>query len=172
MNKISVFLVVAVIASIFYVLQLNVQEYTVVVSDNTEKKALEIKKGKTLCSDCSMMIRGLTYASQIVAPDGKTWFFDDLGCMARWLDKQVFKEDAVIWVYVKDTQRYIAAEDAHYTRDEITPIGYGFGAYERKIGGGVSFDTLKLYTIRGETYLNHYVKKLLSKNNKNNWIEQ
>lgn len=173
MKKIIVLLIAITIGVIFILSRSNIKEFTVVVSGNLEKKPLEVKLGKTLCSDCGMMVRSLKYSSQVIGPDGTTWFFDDLGCMARWLSRQTkeFRKRAVIWVYTKDSKRYILASKANYTRDETTPIGYGFGAYERKFDGSISFDELLKYSMRGETYLNPFVKKLLSIDFRNNWLE-
>jgi hypothetical protein len=108
-----------------------------------------------------MVIDDVAYASQVVAPDGKTWFFHDHGGIVHWLEDKSFKEEAVIWVMSRDAQEWIDAKEAFYSRNEITPMGYGFGAYKEKREGFVDFDEMRLKTLRGETMNNPKLKKQL-----------
>ncbi len=90
-----ILIIVAIIVTLFISLS-NVQKMVVVYEGNLDKKPIEIVLKHFQDSDCGMVITDLTYASQVVAPDGKTWFFHDHGGMARWLELRKFKDEAVI----------------------------------------------------------------------------
>jgi len=155
-----VLLFVVIIVTLFLSLA-KVQHMVVIKEGNTKKLPLEIVLGKYQDSDCGMVIEDLTYASQVVAPDGKTWFFHDHGDFVHWLKDKSFKDKAVIWVRTVDTQRYIKAQNAFYSRTDITPMGYGFGAYEKNQKDFISFDDMRLKMLRGETMNNPKIKKQL-----------
>jgi hypothetical protein len=155
-----VILFVVIIITVFLSLA-KVQHMVVIKEGNTQKVPLEIVLGKYQDSDCGMVIEDLTYASQVIAPDGKTWFFHDHGDFVHWLKDKSFKDKAVIWVRTVDTKKYIRAEDAFYSLTDVTPMGYGFGAYEKNQKGFVSYDEMRLKMLRGETLNNPKIKKNL-----------
>lgn len=80
--------------------------------------------------------------------------------------RQKNKDDVVLWVYSQDTSRYILAKNAWYSRVDITPMGYGFGAYEfhtYSVNDNY-FEDVLLYAARGETLINPLIFILLSEN--------
>jgi len=136
----------------------------VIKEGNLKKIPLKIILHKYQDSDCGMVIDDLTYSSEVIAPDGKTWFFHDHGGFVHWLEDKPFKNSAVIWVMSKDTHKYIDGRKAFYSLNDITPMGYGFGAYEKREEGFVDFATMRLKMLRGETMNNSKIrKKLLGK---------
>ncbi len=137
------------------------QNMTVVYTGNSAKKPIPIILGKFQDSDCGMVIDDITYASQVIAPDGKTWFFHDHGGMVHWLENKEFKDTALIWVRTKDTKKYIDGRYAWYSRTDDTPMFYGFGAYENKKDGLISFQAMFTHMVRGEHLANPYIKKQL-----------
>jgi hypothetical protein len=78
----------------------------------------------------------------------------DHGGMVKWLEDRSFKNEAIIWVYARDSKKWIDAHKAFYTRDEETPMHYGFGAYAKPSDDKISFKEMQQYTLRGETMLN------------------
>ncbi|RXJ87148.1 nitrous oxide reductase accessory protein NosL [Arcobacter sp. CECT 8985] len=143
-------------------------------------------KNRYICSDCGMMIKRYLNSAQVITPNHDVYFFDDIGCMLNWLNRQDFKNKAKIYVFSTDTRAYIDAKLAWYIRDANTPLGYGFGAYETSIGAITSaitrsrideqvgvfnvkreskqiyeFDEIKKFALRGETLLNPMIKKEL-----------
>ena len=164
MKKLTPILTVLFIVIIIVVLFVSMstsQNMTVVYTGNVEKKPVKIVLGKFQDSDCGMVIDDITYSSQVIAADGKTWFFHDHGGMVNWLKDKSFKDTAVIWVYAKDTKRYIDARTAWYSRTDTTPMFYGFGAYENKKEGLIDFQTMFLHMVRGEHLANPKIKKQL-----------
>ncbi|RLA81985.1 MAG: hypothetical protein DRG78_08285 [Epsilonproteobacteria bacterium] len=166
MNKILPYLTIVIIVLIIVVLfgsMSTSQNMTVVYVGNTDKKPIKIVINKFQDSDCGMVIDNITYASQIVSPSGKTYFFHDHGGMVHWLENKTFKDEAVIWTMTKDTKKYIDGRKAWYSRTDDTPMFYGFGAYEHKKSKEnlIDFKTMFLYMVRGEHLGNAKIKKML-----------
>ena len=153
-----VLIIVAAIVSVFLSLASS-KQMVVIKEGNLKKLPLKMELKKYQDSFCGMVIDELNYASQVVAPDGKTWFFHDHGDFVMWLEDKAFKNDVVIWVMSRDTHRWIDGQKAFYSLDESTPMGYGFGAYEKHGDNMVDFETMRLRTLRGETLNNPAIKK-------------
>ena len=156
----TIFFIAAVIVTLFLSMSTK-QNMTVVYTGNIDKKPIPIVLGKFQDSDCGMIIDNITYVSQVISPTGKTWFFHDHGGMVHWLENKEFKDDAVIWVMTKDTKKWIDGRTAWYSRTDITPMFYGFGAYEKKQDDFINFETMFLHMVRGEHLANPYIKKQL-----------
>ncbi len=169
MKKIAPFLIVllilAVVVSLFLFLASS-QQMIVTQEGNFKKLPLKMVVNKYQDTDCGMVIDDLEDTAQVISSSGKTWFFHDHGGFVHWLKDKDFKEDVTIWVMSRDTNRWINAYTAFYSLTDITPMGYGFGAYEKKLDGHVDYETMKLRMLRGETMNNPYIKQqlLLKKN--------
>lgn len=157
----TIIIIIAIIVTIFLSMS-NSKQMVVLKEGNKTQEPLEIILGKFQDSDCGMIITDMTYASQVVAPDGKTWFFHDHGGMANWLKDKEFKNSAKIWVMSKDSKKYIDGRTAWYSRTDNTPMRYGFGAYEQKQDGFITFDDMSLKVLRNETMANPVYRKELS----------
>jgi nitrous oxide reductase accessory protein NosL len=158
-----IFVFVVIIVGVFLSLG-KVQNMVVIKEGNLKKLPLNIEIGKYQDGYCGMIINDLDYVSEIISPDGKTWFFHDHGDFVEWLKDKPFKDSAVIWVMSRDTKKWIDAREAYYSIDEITPMGYGFGAYEHNKSGFIDFDEMVLRTLRGENMTNPKIrKKILGK---------
>lgn len=171
MKKILPFITLIIIISVIIIIFLsmsNKKQMVVLKEENNTFVPLEIILGKYQDSDCGMIIDKMDFVSQVVAPDGKTWFFHDHGGMAHWLEAKPFKDSAKIWVMSIDTKKYIDGKTAWYSRTDITPMGYGFGAYENKKDGFISFEEMSLKVLRNESLRNPYIKKELLGNNGSN----
>jgi len=164
MKKILPFITLIIIITIIIIIFLSMsqkKQMVVLKEGNTTLTPLEIILGKYQDSDCGMVIDKMDYVSQVIAPDGKTWFFHDHGGMANWIKNKEFKDSAKIWVMSKDTKQYIDARTAWYSRTDNTPMRYGFGAYEVKQDGFITFDEMSLKVLRNETLRNPYIQKEL-----------
>ncbi|MBD3824031.1 MAG: hypothetical protein IE916_05930 [Epsilonproteobacteria bacterium] len=160
-RMIPLFVVVGiVIAIVLLFFSLATTKRMVVIKEgNLQKIPLEITLHLYQDSDCGMVIESLDYASQVVAPDGKTWFFHDHGGFVNWLKDKSFEQEATIWVMSRDTHRWIDARRATYSQNEITPMGYGFGAYEKPKENSIDFETMRLRVLHGETLNNPLIRK-------------
>lgn len=164
MKKITPFLIVLLILALITTLFLSLassQKMIVIEEGNLKKLPVDMIVNKYQDSDCGMVIEDLEYASQVIAESGKTWFFHDHGGFVNWLKDKDFEDDVTIWVMSRDTKKWIDAKTAFYSLTDITPMGYGFGAYENKLNGHVDYKTMRLRMLRGETMNNPYIKQQL-----------
>jgi len=161
-----ILVILVLIVTLFFALAKK-ENMVTIFEGNVAKKPLHLALHHYQDAYCGMVIDELDYASQIVSPDGKTWFFHDHGDLVKWLEERTFKDKAVIWVHALDTNGWINGRKAFYTRDEETPMHYGFGAYAKPSKDRISFETMQKYTLRGETMLNPRIRKqLLAKKEK------
>ncbi|HFU75396.1 MAG TPA: hypothetical protein ENK66_04040 [Arcobacter sp.] len=161
MNKFLFLVVFIVIVVVTFSFLSNTQNMVVIKEGNHEAKPLNVVLGKYQDSDCGMIIDDLTYVSQVVSPKGRTWFFHDHGGMVHWIKDKPFKDSATIWVMSKDTNKYIDGKKAFYSRTDNTPMGYGFGAYEKNQEGFIDYNTMFLHMVRGEDLNNPKIRALL-----------
>ncbi len=164
MRKITPFLIVLVLVGIIVSIFLSVASsgnMVVVHEGNLKRLPIVMKLGKYQDSDCGMVIDDLDYASQVVAKNGKTWFFHDHGGFVNWLEDKEFRDEVVIWVMSRDTEEWIDATKAFYSLTDNTPMGYGFGAHKNSVEGFIDFDTMRLRMLRGETMNNPFIKQKL-----------
>ncbi len=152
--------IIALIVTLFLTLAQR-ENMVTVFEGNIEKQPIPLTLNHYQDSACGMVIDELDYASQVIAPDGTTWFFHDHGGMVKWLEDRSFKNEAIIWVYARDSKKWIDAHKAFYTRDEETPMHYGFGAYAKPSDDKISFKEMQQYTLRGETMLNPKIRQQL-----------
>jgi hypothetical protein len=161
LNKFLFLVVFIVIVVVTFSFLSNTQNMVVIKEGNHEAKPLNVVLGKYQDSDCGMIIDDLTYVSQVVSPKGRTWFFHDHGGMVHWIKDKPFKDSATIWVMSKDTNKYIDGKKAFYSRTDNTPMGYGFGAYEKNQEGFIDYNTMFLHMVRGEDLNNPKIRALL-----------
>jgi len=152
--------IIGLIVTLFLTLA-EKQNMVTVFEGNVAQKPIPMTLNHYQDAECGMLIDELNYASQVVAPNGKTWFFHDHGGMVKWLEERTFKNEAVIWVHGLDTETWIDGRKASYTRDEETPMFYGFGAYAKGSEDRISFQQMQEYTLRGETMVNPSIRKQL-----------
>ncbi len=103
---------------------------------NTAMKPVPIRWGEDTCVRCDMSIVDAYHAVEIINPlTKKVYKFDDIGCAVLWLFKEhKFKwaKKAVIWVTSAKDGSWINAKKACWVSGQITPMGFGFGAYKTK----------------------------------------
>lgn len=132
---------------------------TVVVEGNHAKQPLEVVIGKMQDAHCGMILDRLKNAGQVISPSGTTWFFHDFGGIALWLEGKAFADEAIIWAYTNDTQRWIDGRNAWFSVDDDTPMHYGFGANETQREGLIDFQEMRLRMLRGENLTNPKIRK-------------
>ncbi len=134
----------------------------------TKTKIVHTAEGKPVaivpktyhCAECNMFVNDPDYAAELITPEGRVYFFDDIGCLVKWITKHPVP-NADLFVYTLDTHRWAKAEKVWYSRTDNTPMHYGFGAYEKKKEGMVSFGEMKTLMHQGKTLRNPAVKKRL-----------
>ncbi len=151
---------VAIIAGIFISMAKKDAPVTI-VPGNTAAKPLPIKLNHTNDTQCAMLIKSEENAAEVVAPDGRTWFFDDPGCMVLWLKDKPFKDKATLWVHTIDTKEWLDARKAVYGVTDHSEMHYGFGARAKPTKETIGFDEMTLRMYRGENLTDPKIRKKL-----------
>jgi len=163
MKKVLPLLVVIVFMSIvamIFVSMAKENQPITIIKGNMERKALPIKLNFTNDTQCKMLIKSEENTAQVVAPDGRTWFFDDPGCMVLWLEGKSFNNNATLWVHTLDSKKWVDARTASYGVAEHTAMHYGFGAREN-IEKSIDYKEMRLRMLRGENMTNPKIRKKL-----------
>ena len=90
---------------------------------------------RDMCERCKMAISERKFAVQIIDPkSGKNYKFDDIGCAVLWMDEEKipWKKSAIIWITDAKTGKWIDARKAKFVEGSITPMAYGFSAYDEQ----------------------------------------
>ncbi|RUM66286.1 MAG: hypothetical protein DSZ06_03600 [Sulfurospirillum sp.] len=154
---IPIFIFIAIVALIFVSLSKKEQMVSV-YKGNLEQKPLDLNLHHLQDPQCKMIIDDISHSAQVASKSGKTWVFDDVGCMILWLkDKKL--DHAKMWVWAKDKNSWIDATKAWYSINEATPMRHGFGAYGMKKDGYINFNQMKNRVLRGEDLTNPIIRK-------------
>jgi hypothetical protein len=121
----------------------NSVEKTVVLKGNLAGLPITMVKDRFQCSACGMPVNEFSYSAQVIATDGRTWFFDDIGCMVKWVTASDFEKAPAVWVPDLTTGKWIDGRTAWYSRSNSTPMNYGFGAQSEPDSNYIDFDTLQ-----------------------------
>jgi len=139
-------------------------------SGNEEQLPVDFVWDRVACEECKMALSDPHYSAQVINPDGKAYFFDDIGCAILWLRRQPWKDKARTWVNDVKTAEWIDAEKARWIYgDPKTPMGYGFAATlsptEPDDKQALDFETVKKWMFIGKTLVNENLVKHLGGNN-------
>jgi copper chaperone NosL len=77
--------------------------------------------GEEACAQCRMLISERQYAAQAVSPGGSAVFFDDIGCLLRWMRAAPPAKGRVAFVVDFASGRWIDAPSATYLRSTRVP---------------------------------------------------
>ena len=155
--------IMAIIMIIFFALAKQEQMITV-YKDNLTQEPLILKLHHLQDPQCAMVVEKNEFAAQLAAKSGKTWVFDDIGCLILWYHDKVFSDAPKLWVYTLDSLKWIDARKAHYSTNENSPMLHGFGAYEFPGATLIDYEEMRLRVLRGEDMSNPLIrKKLLEK---------
>lgn len=153
-----------IVLSVFLLLLTGCEKREVGGLTSKDGKPVPIKLGVTMDPECGMEVEKMVHSSEVILKNGKTFVFDDPGCMIKWLHKNNYDPKKIkLWVYSDDTHRWIDAKKAKYTLTDSTPMHYGFGAYEKNDTNKtlIDFNEMRLRMLRGENLTNPKIRKKL-----------
>ncbi len=90
---------------------------------------------RDMCERCKMVVSDRKHTVQMIhTATGKSYMFDDIGCLALWVEEEkiAWFSKAKIWITDVDTAQWIDAREALYDAGHITPMAYGFSAHKNK----------------------------------------
>jgi copper chaperone NosL len=84
------------------------------------------------CHQCRMAISQREFAGEVVTVSGTIHYFDDIGCMSRWITDNHPPDSAGLFVTDYDSGAWLDARGAHYVQSNSlpTPMKYGLAAFE------------------------------------------
>lgn len=86
----------------------------------------ELDPANDTCAGCRMAVSDPQFASQLAAPGEEPKFFDDIGCLATWVNgKAPLPKGSMAYVADHRTKEWGAASKAEYVKCEsvATPMG-------------------------------------------------
>lgn len=91
----------------------------------------DIKYGRDVCVECSMVISEARFAAAYRLDDGTEKLFDDIGGMLKHGNETGDVAHATAWVHDFQTEEWVQADVAFYvpTRSVATPMGHGVVAF-------------------------------------------
>lgn len=108
---------------------------------------VDVRYGRDTCELCGMIISDPRYAVQIRGGAGhKAHKFDDIGDALLFLDRQAWKDDASVEIWVMDVEKgktWLDARKAFYVGGLQSPMAHGYGAYPDKRPGTVDFEVMR-----------------------------
>ena len=81
--------------------------------------------GKQQCAHCAMLVSQKPPAAQVLTTEGKRRFFDDVGCMVAWEERESPGVSAR-WVREPSGLGWVDPASAHFSAGHPTPMGFGF----------------------------------------------
>ncbi|CAG7629505.1 hypothetical protein PAESOLCIP111_03110 [Paenibacillus solanacearum] len=100
----------------------------------TKYMAVPIQEATDKCAICNMQVKDDAFAVQLTTKEGKTYKFDDLGCMNEWVAKNGPEQIGAKFVRDYNTKEWISYEAAAYVFDASfkTPMAYGIYSFKDK----------------------------------------
>jgi len=94
--------------------------------------------GKQPCAHCAMLLSERALAAQALFEDGCCKFFDDVGCLVAWQDREHPRLKAQ-WVRGPNAEGWVDPTTAKFSSGHPTPMDFGFLASNE----GVTFDEVR-----------------------------
>jgi len=91
----------------------------------------DIAFGEETCSHCHMTVADARFSAEVITRTGRTYIFDDVGCLANWLrDEPAPIASAWVWSMAPGEGWIPAAEAVYVQSDSLhTPMGSGLAAF-------------------------------------------
>ena len=106
-----------------------------------------ITYGRDGCDLCGMIISDPRFATEIRGgPGHKAYKFDDMGDALHCLERETWKADADVEIWVMDSdagKTWLDARKAFFIDGMQSPMAHGFGAVADQRPGAVPFDEMK-----------------------------
>lgn len=89
--------------------------------------------GKQACAHCAMLVSERAPSAQVVLADGHRKFFDDVGCMVAWQDREARAVKAQ-WVRGPNGEGWVDPSLTKFSSGHPTPMDFGFLAATEGVG--------------------------------------
>ena len=116
---------------LFYVIGLAGLFLLLAACGNEAVQPVDIAATDT-CEVCNMAVVDNQHATQIVLENGKSYVFDDIGCMYKWLGSNENEKIAAQFVRDYNDKEWILVDDATFIYNESvkTPMAYNVVSFK------------------------------------------
>lgn len=94
---------------------------------------VSIDEAVDVCAECNMSVQDNSFAAQLVNQGGEVLKFDDIGCLAQYLNGRDSESGKA---YVRDfpSLEWVTLEESHFihSTELTTPMNYGFAAFKKE----------------------------------------
>lgn len=94
--------------------------------------------GKQACAHCAMLVSERAPAAQVLLDDGHRLFFDDVGCMVAWQEREAPRLKGQ-WVRAAGGEGWVEPGATKFSSGASTPMDFGFIAANE----GVTFEDVR-----------------------------
>ncbi|WP_281890710.1 nitrous oxide reductase accessory protein NosL [Paenibacillus sp. YYML68] len=110
-----------------------------------EYTAQAINEATDKCVICNMQVKDDAFAVQLTTKEGKTYKFDDIGCMNEWKKENGTDQIAAQFVRDYNTKEWIKFDEATYAFDVSfkSPMAYGIYSFKDKTEAQSFIDSQK-----------------------------
>lgn len=107
---------------------------SLVACGKKDVQPVAINEETDTCEVCNMAVVDNQFATQVVLENGKSYVFDDIGCMFVWFDENKDAEVAGSFVRDFETMEWIHTEEATYVYDRSvrTPMAYNVISFKEE----------------------------------------
>ncbi len=106
---------------------------------------VEIALNEETCSHCRMAVSQREFAAEVVTVTGRVDYFDDIGCLAKWVVEHQPSESAGLFIVEHHSGEWLDAKAAYYIRSEKlpTPMSSGLAAFKSEGAARSAADELE-----------------------------
>lgn len=102
------------------------------LSTSCSEKKDEVHWDRDMCQRCKMVVSDRKNTVKMQLGDSIRYFaFDDIGCYVWWREKNKNIKQKYVIINDSQTGKWIDMKKALYTAGNLTPMGYGYWAYEK-----------------------------------------
>jgi copper chaperone NosL len=98
-------------------------------------------EAEDMCAFCKMAISEKQYAAEFLNRDGDVFKFDDIGCMANYIEEKKARDTVAVFYAVDfDSKMWLKAEEADFiiSPNFHTPMGGGIVAFKDGLRAGAA----------------------------------
>ncbi|WAA12986.1 nitrous oxide reductase accessory protein NosL [Fervidibacillus halotolerans] len=108
--------------------------FTLSACGKKEVQPVSINEETDKCEVCNMAVADNEFATQVVMENGKSYVYDDIGCMFVWFDENEDGDVAASFVRDFNTKEWIKTEEATYVYDRTvrTPMAYNVISFKNE----------------------------------------
>lgn len=116
--------------------------FAVVASSTLPDGPVDVVWDKAACAHCRMHLGEPAFAAQLTTTDGRTFLFDDPGCLFTWSAASQPTVHAT-WFHHRTEDRWLPASAVAFVAVDTSPMGFGLAAVDPGTTGALDLDAAR-----------------------------